>query len=235
MREDLLQVPCPACGGVQEVAESSVPENGVVECLFCGEQISFRQAPSQPPVTGMVRIPGSPLPPPQEDREQSLGALDDWLPTGPVADDAPGEETVCCPQCGHSFNPESAAAGRPTVLIVEDTEFFLTLATEVLGNRYRTLEARSAREAREILARERIDLLVLDLTLPDAEGTVVLRALQDPETPVLVYTSRDETSLIGEEWDLLQALGANDVVHKGINIEETLIRKADDLLGVPSP
>ena len=242
MREDLLQVPCPACGGVQEVAESSVPENGVISCLFCGEQISFRQAPSQapsqsrshPPVTGIYKVPGSPLPPPQEDAGPSLGALDDWLPTGPVPEESPSGSSVCCPRCGHSFDPEAEATKRPTVLVVEDTEFFLTLATEVLGNRYRTLEARNAAEARKLLARERVDLLVLDLTLPDAEGTEVLRALPNPDTPVLVYTSRDETSLLGEEWELLQALGADDVVHKGINIEETLSRKADDLLGVPS-
>ena len=235
MREDLLEVPCPACGGVQEIAESAVPENGVVGCLFCGEQISFRQAPNHPPVTGMVRIPGSPLPPPQEDKEPSLGALDDWLDTGPVSDEASVGKSVCCPQCGHSFDPEREKAARPTVLIVEDTEFFLTLAAEVLGSSYSTLLARTAREARELLSKKHIDLLVLDLTLPDAEGTEVLRALPAPDMPVLVYTSRDETSLLGDEWNLLQALGAKDVVHKGINIEETLIRKAEELLGVPNP
>ena len=115
MREDLLQVPCPACGGVQEMAESAVPQTGVVSCIFCGERISFRQAPSLP-VTGVVRVPGSPLPPPQPESGPSLGALDDWLPSGPVPESGSSGATVCCPKCGYAFAPDLASAQRPVVL-----------------------------------------------------------------------------------------------------------------------
>ena len=77
-------------------------------------------------------------------------------------------------------------------------------------------------------------MLIVEDTESAKHQREVLRALPDPDMPVLVYTSRDETTLLGDEWNLLQALGAKDVVHKGINIEETLIRKAEELLGVTS-
>lgn len=188
---DVLEIPCPACGGVNTLLESSIPESGEVRCELCWEAIHFRAR----------RAP-----------------------------DADSSMQVRCPACGHHFEAEGAADTGPTVLIVEDSDFFLKLARDVLGERYDTLLARTAKEARQYLATKKVDLLVLDLTLPDADGTEVLEALPRPDLPVLIYTSRDETTLLGPEWKLLQSLGADDVVLKGINIEETLMEKASDLM-----
>jgi len=223
---DTIEIPCPACGTINRVPEHAIPESGEVPCSACGERISFRAAPRG--TTGAFRVPGSPLPPPSPPRD----LLGDFLAESPG--EGSRDERVTCPSCGHVFDPRSGREGRKTVLVVEDTDFFLYLATEVLGRRYETIGVRTAAEAREVLATRPVDLVVLDLTLPDAEGTDVLRALPRPDIPVLVYTSRDETSLLGPEWAILQSLGANDVVHKGINIEDTLLRKADELLAAPA-
>jgi len=218
---DTIEIPCPACGTINRIPEDAIPESGEVPCMACGDRISFRAAPRG--TTGTFRVPGTPLPPPPGPKN----LLDDFLAD---EDAGTGGHRVTCPRCGHVFDPEAEGQGRKTVLVVEDTDFFLYLATEVLGRRYHTIGVRTAAEAREVLATRPVDLVVLDLTLPDAEGTDVLRALPRPDIPVLVYTSRDETSLLGQEWAILQSLGANDVVHKGINIEDTLLRKADELL-----
>ena len=38
--------------------------------------------------------------------------------------------------------------------------------------------------------------------------------------------------MYGREWDELQRLGADDMVLKGMNVGETLLRKASELLEV---
>lgn len=232
-----LEVPCPACGGINEVPEEEARRQGFVVCRFCGDSISVSLPRGG--LTGAYRVPGSPVPPPLGDpviEGVSFAAWDELTgdSSGPVAGSgpaaAPQAGSVVCPSCGHCFVPVETGEGRPTVLIVEDTEFFLRLATDVLGRRYQTVVARSAAQARQVLATRPVDLVVVDLKLPDGEGADVLRALPRPNIPALIYTSRDETSLLGPEWSMLQALGAQDVVHKGINIEDTLLRKVGDLL-----
>ncbi|MBP7145948.1 MAG: response regulator [Acidobacteria bacterium] len=219
MDEELLELPCPSCGAVHRVPGAG-PQGGEVRC-DCGERIAFRRAPHQ--VTGTwPGAGGSTLPPPTL-RSAGQPAIREIRPT-------PEAEMVTCPACGHEFVPAGAGSDRRVVLIVEDTDFFLHLATDVLNRHYRTVGVRTAAAARQALATMSVDMVLLDLTLPDAEGTEVLRALPRRNIPVLVYTSRDETSLLGPEWDVLRSLGARDVVHKGINIEDTLLRKAQALL-----
>jgi hypothetical protein len=39
--------------------------------------------------------------------------------------------------------------------------------------------------------------------------------------------------MYGETWEKLQDLGADDVVLKGMNVGESIVRKVDSLLGGP--
>jgi DNA-binding NtrC family response regulator len=56
--------------------------------------------------------------------------------------------------------------------------------------RYRTIVARGGDEALDVLAREPIDCVVLDLEMPGTDGFEVLRRMQQRgiDTPVIVYT-----------------------------------------------
>lgn len=220
MNVRMVDLPCPSCGQVTTLPETGLPASGEIACAGCGEVLSFRSAPHG--VTGPVRLPEGGLtfaPPRHEPVELSPPAP---RSTGPH---------VCCPACGHRFDPRTSGPARRTVLIVEDTNFFLTLATQVLGTRYAVIAARTGAEARQVLATRSVDLVVLDLTLPDADGVDVLRSMPRSGIPVLLYTSRDETQMLGADWEALRALGARDVVHKGINIEDVLLQKAGALLG----
>ena len=109
-----------------------------------------------------------------------------------------------------------------TVLIVEDER---TLARE-LGiflhqHNFTCTTARTAREARQQLADNPFDFVLLDLGLPDGDGIDVLRRLRRvAATPVLVLTARDA------ERDVVRGLrlGADDYLVKPVRLRELLAR-----------
>lgn len=109
------------------------------------------------------------------------------------------------------------------ILIVDDEPAirrFLRTSLTVQG--YLTLEAETGEEALNALARNRVDLVVLDLGLPDIDGLEVLRRLRESHSsvPVIVLSSR------ADEPGKVQALdvGADDYVTKPFGMEELLAR-----------
>jgi DNA-binding response OmpR family regulator len=136
------------------------------------------------------------------------------------------------------FTPagEPERTSRPTVLIVEDMDYFTEIARDALGGRYELKCAKTVAEARGLLAGGRIDLLLLDLTLEGGQdGLRLLREPPGKTCPVLLFTAQDESDMYGDSWTRLQALGADDVVIKGMNMGESLTRKVAALLGEALP
>jgi DNA-binding response OmpR family regulator len=126
--------------------------------------------------------------------------------------------------------------GRPTLLIVEDMEYFVEIARDALGGRYELKIAKGLDEARALLLQGGIDLMLLDLTLEQGEdGLRLLREPPGKTCPVLLFTAQDESEMYGEGWEKLLALGVDDVVIKGMNMDETLSRKVAEMLGEPLP
>ena len=159
-------------------------------------------------------------------------------PQPPLALAAPVGEVVC-PRCNLHFRPRAESAhgpgpaqDLPTVLVVEDMSYFRELATDALAGAYAIKTATTVDEARAHLRAGGIDLLLLDLTLDGGEfGVDLLRELPHKPCPILIYTAENESDIYGEEWEELQALGADDIVIKGLNVGETLLRKVGSLLG----
>ncbi len=164
-------------------------------------------------------------------------------PLTTVASSEPPSEAdlseVVCPRCKLHFNastqPEvEPRVEPPTVLIVEDLEYFREVASDALSVDYKVKTAQSAHEARMTLAEGGIDLLVLDLTLDGTEaGRDLLMQLDPKPCPILIFTAEDETDLYDGTWDALKALGADDLVIKGMQVGESLVRKVGELLGMP--
>ncbi len=106
------------------------------------------------------------------------------------------------------------------ILVVEDEALFArTLEAALAGAGRRVTVAPSAAAAREILRREEVSLVVLDLILPDSDGRNILLELRsDPRTsgvPVFVVSARLGTGTKAECF----ALGADAYFEKPLDIE----------------
>ena len=114
--------------------------------------------------------------------------------------------------------------GGASLLVVEDDEPTRSLLTSNLNaHGYRVREAGSVADAMRAWDTQRPDLVVLDLGLPDADGTTVVRRVRrDATTPILILSARDE------EHDKVAALelGADDYVTKPFGLEELRARVA---------
>jgi len=96
------------------------------------------------------------------------------------------------------------------ILIVDDNEKNVKLARDVLRFAgFRTLEARTGREGVSLAAEHLPDVILMDIRLPDMEGTAAMRELRnDARTariPVVAVTSfamkGDHARFIGEGFD----------------------------------
>jgi two-component system KDP operon response regulator KdpE len=121
------------------------------------------------------------------------------------------------------------------ILVVDDEPNILaTVAPLLRGRGYEVISAMSGRAALDAFDREKPDLLVLDLGLPDLNGIEVCRQIrQTSSAPILVLSAR------GAEGDKVKALdaGADDYVTKPFGAEELLarIRVALRRVEPPSP
>ena len=111
----------------------------------------------------------------------------------------------------------------PVILVVDDEPPIRKLLRMGLSTQgYAVLEAPDARTTLDLLARERVDLVILDLGLPDMRGHDLLRLVRTthPGLPVVVLSSRDDEGGKVEALDL----GADDYVTKPFGMAELLAR-----------
>jgi len=111
------------------------------------------------------------------------------------------------------------------ILIVDDDPEIRQLLVDYLArNGLEAIAARDGREMWQALERHAIDLIVLDLMLPDTDGLTLCRDLRakpgKPNLPVLMLTARGEETdrIIGIE------MGADDYLVKPFNPRELLAR-----------
>ena len=108
------------------------------------------------------------------------------------------------------------------ILIVDDEpNIVVTVAPLLRARGYDVMAAMTGRDALETFERDKPDLIVLDLGLPDLDGIEVCRRIRATSTvPILVLSAR------GAEGDKVAALdaGADDYVTKPFGTEELLAR-----------
>lgn len=109
-----------------------------------------------------------------------------------------------------------------TLLLVEDDEGLRkALALTLRARGHQVAEAGTGAQALDLLGRKRVEVVILDLGLPDLDGTEVLRRLRTTsEVPVIVLSARRD------EIDKVRALdaGADDYVSKPFGVDELLAR-----------
>lgn len=111
---------------------------------------------------------------------------------------------------------------NPVALIIDDeVQIRRLLRIALEGEGYKVLEAKTGQEGLTEIANRRPDIILLDLGLPDMEGSAVLKRLREwSETPVVVLTVRDDEE---EKVAALDA-GAEDYVTKPFSTPELLAR-----------
>ena len=114
-------------------------------------------------------------------------------------------------------------SGPVRILVVDDEPPIRKLLRMGLGTQgYQTLDAPDGRTALAIVDKEQVDLVILDLGLPDLAGNDVLRSIRarKPDLPIVVLSSRGDEAGKVEALDL----GADDYVTKPFGMNELLAR-----------
>ena len=111
------------------------------------------------------------------------------------------------------------------VLIVDDNEMNCDMLARRLERKgYEVSVATSARELMKLIKEKKIDLLLLDIEMPEVSGLEALRAIRElyspNELPVIMVTARNQSD------DVVKALGmgANDYLTKPVDFAVALAR-----------
>ncbi|MBF0177045.1 MAG: two-component system response regulator OmpR [Magnetococcales bacterium] len=122
----------------------------------------------------------------------------------------------------------------PTILLIDDDPRLQKLLKRYLSEQgLQVLAATTTSEADKILAKQRVDLLILDLMLPGEDGLSYCRRLRgaDHPIPIIMLTAK------GDEVDRIVGLemGADDYLPKPFNPRELVARIQAVLRRRPPP
>lgn len=109
-----------------------------------------------------------------------------------------------------------------SILIVDDEEDMRTLVEMYLLNSgYHCLQAGNGKEAIEYLEKEEVDLILLDIMMPEMDGFLVCEEIRKKYDLPIIFVSAK-----GEEWDKVKGLklGADDYIVKPFNPGELVAR-----------
>lgn len=109
----------------------------------------------------------------------------------------------------------------PKVLVVDDAVFMRTKASKLLTEAgYSVVEASNGEEAVEKYAKERPDVVLMDITMPGMDGITALKKIlaDHPDARVIMCTALGQRSMV------LEAIksGAKDFVVKPFEPEQLL-------------
>lgn len=114
-----------------------------------------------------------------------------------------------------------SALGGAVLIVDDDTEVRAALRDVLNDHGFRTFEAATGAEALRLAEQVEVDVVLLDLGLPDVSGLDVLTHLtESSETPVIVLTGRagETDRVVGLD------LGADDYVVKPFSARELVAR-----------
>jgi YesN/AraC family two-component response regulator len=138
----------------------------------------------------------------------------------------PPREVIENPRTTRVADEKSTQEQAATILVVDNEPNTLDLHTRIVQSHSpsnRVLKTRSGKEALEIMMQEPIDLVLLDLQMPEMDGFEVLEKMGGTERlrriPVIVVTGQ---ALTEAEMARLSR-GVASVLEKGLfNVEETV-------------
>ncbi|MDP4186604.1 MAG: response regulator [Bacteroidota bacterium] len=124
--------------------------------------------------------------------------------------------------------------GKTRILVVDDSTTNVVLLEAILSEQgYEIYSAMSALEAFQILKKNKVDLILLDLLMPKVSGFDFLKEVKRnnhlKEIPVIVVSALNDMANVKKTL----AMGAIDFVQKPIDIQQ-FVEKVDAILNKKS-
>ena len=120
------------------------------------------------------------------------------------------------------YNAAGAAEAEATILVVDDNREIVYSICELLKYEgYRTVAAYDGMQALDVMEKEQVDLILLDVMMPRLNGLSALMKLREKSRiPVIILSAKTEES------DKVSGLilGADDYVEKPYNAAELIAR-----------
>jgi putative two-component system response regulator len=111
-----------------------------------------------------------------------------------------------------------------TILIIDDTDVNINLLMEILEDKYDLLASLDGEGGLDILNEEDVDLVLLDIMMPDMDGFEVCRRIKENEStkdiPVIFITAVSDEKSIEKAYDI----GGVDYIRKPFMAKEVISR-----------
>ena len=124
---------------------------------------------------------------------------------------------------------------KTVAMIEDDTDLFSLLKYNLEKEGFRFTGSQTGKDALELCRRERPDVIILDIMLPDSDGIEICRGIRSSpdlvHVPVIFLTARGSESdrILGLE------LGANDYMVKPFSVRELIARLRNQLRAPATP
>ncbi len=106
---------------------------------------------------------------------------------------------------------------KKKVLLIDDSETILLFEKLLLGGTYEIITAKNGRLGLEAAVKEKPDLILCDVMMPEMDGMETLKAIRATEEtksiPVIMVTTKSEESRV----EAFRQAGCNDYVFKPID------------------
>jgi len=116
---------------------------------------------------------------------------------------------------------EVHTSAKRRILVVDDEEFLRTLLIDELTNAgYKVLGAETGEEALTAIKKEKIDVILLDIKMPDISGIEILKFVtkNSPTTRVIMLTGYANLKYAMES----KEYGAADFIAKPFNLTDVI-------------
>jgi DNA-binding response OmpR family regulator len=108
-----------------------------------------------------------------------------------------------------------AQKANPTILVIDNDPSTAAVFQKLLESKdYQVLTSNSGRESLKIVERVMLDLIILDLLMPEMDGWQLCQAIRElTRTPILIISAIESPEIITKTLDL----GADDYLVKPIS------------------
>jgi len=111
---------------------------------------------------------------------------------------------------------------KKTILVVDDTKLNIEILLNLLEDKYNVIPALNGKKALKILSKIEIDLILLDIMMPEMDGYEVCRKVKEKtdDIPVIFITAKIDDDSIERAYDV----GGIDFVGKPFSPREVMSR-----------